>query len=117
MASRTRPGTCLLCRAAVKKKAVLAHTTACLQSSGWPTGLLPSVIIRIDDRDDPSYWLTVLARHGARLCDLDHLLRDVWMESGAEPRAFTIGKRAYPSAEKGMEIPLVNFLEQGSSFS
>ena len=101
----------------MKKKAALTHTTACLQSSGWPTGLLPSFIIRIDDRDDPSYWLTVLARHGARLSDLDHLLRDVWMESGTEPRAFTIEKRASPSAEKGMEIPLVNLLEQGSSFS
>ena len=117
MIPRKKPGTCLLCRAEVSKKAALQHTSSCLLSSGWPTGLSPSFIIRIDDRQKPSYWLTVLAKHSALASDLDHLLRDVWMGSGTENSTFTLQGTTYASTQNGMDIPLANLLEQGSSFT
>lgn len=117
MALRNRPGTCLLCRAVVSKKMALQHGENCLRSSGWPVGLFPSFIIRVEDRHDPTYWLIVLARHGALLSDLDCLIRDVWVECCDHLSCFTIGNKTYMNTNEEMDIPLADLITAGSLFS
>lgn len=114
MIPRKQPGTCLLCRKGMSKKVALMHGKNCLSSSGWPVGEVPSFIIRVEDRHNPSFWLMILARHDAQFSELDKLLRDVWMNSENEPSAFTIGKETYLESEEGLEIPLADHLKQGS---
>ncbi|KAF1073707.1 DUF6398 domain-containing protein [Methanogenium sp. MK-MG] len=118
MIPRKRPGTCLLCRTAVGKKGARRHLDDCLSSSGWPEGLSPSYIIRIDGRRDPSSWMFVLAKHDAQFSDLDHLLRDVWMGGDDEDEysSFIIGGVTYVDVETDKKIPLVNRIEEGQLF-
>lgn len=116
MRQRNRPGTCLLCRAAVSKKMGLRHSDSCLQSSGWPIGSSPSFIIRIEDRHDPTYWLMVLAKHDARLSDIDCLIRDVWVECCNHLSSFTIGNETYMDSDEEMNMPLATLIKKGSLF-
>ncbi|KUG21096.1 hypothetical protein ASZ90_009150 [hydrocarbon metagenome] len=112
-------GTCLLCRAPVTRRTVQRHAEGCLRSSGWPVGKKPSFLIRVQDRYNKSYWLVVLARHDARLSDLDCLIRDVWVECCGHLSAFTIGGETYTSGDDigdDMAVPLDRLLLPGSSF-
>ncbi|WP_165077197.1 DUF6398 domain-containing protein [Methanogenium sp. MK-MG] len=92
----------------MSKKAAMRHSEHCLRSSGWPTGPFPSFIIRVDDRHNPFYWLTVLARPDAQLSDLDQLLRDVWMGCTDHPSAFTVEKKDYMSTNNSMAVALTD---------
>lgn len=121
MAPKASPGTCLLCRAPVTKRRALKHGMACLQASGWPTGKKPSLLIVIQGRYNKDYWLVVLARHGARLKDLDRLIRDVWVECCDHLSSFKIGGVAYDSDDEysrnAMGVPLSHLVSPGSTFS
>ncbi|WP_165077879.1 DUF6398 domain-containing protein [Methanogenium sp. MK-MG] len=102
----------------MSKSAALRHVRNCLRSSGWPAGIYPSSVIRIQDRHNPACWLAVLARHNARLSDLDCLIRDVWTECCSHPGAFTtIGKETCMNTGDGMAAALTDLLRPGSSFT
>lgn len=121
MTSKVSPGTCLLCRAPVTKRKALKHGTECLQASGWPIGEEPSLLIMIQGRHHKEYWLVVLARHDARLGDLDQLIRDVWVECCEHLSSFRIGGATYDSdAERftnDMNVPLSHLIAPGSTFT
>ncbi|QYZ78888.1 hypothetical protein E2N92_05340 [Methanofollis formosanus] len=120
MKSRQARGTCLICKGGVTPRGVLRHSTTCLQSSGWPEGDKPSLLIKVRDLYDGTYWLLVLARRDALLDDLDRLLRDVWVECCGHLSAFTIDGRDYVSDEmlegESMEVPLSGLVAPGSTF-
>ena len=120
MTQKVSSGTCLLCRASVTKRSALKHGTACLQASDWPTGDEPSLLIMAQGRYQKKYWLVVLARHDARLGDLDQLIRDVWVECCGHLSAFRIGDDAYYSEPESytddMHIPLSHVVAPGSTF-
>ena len=120
MTQKVSSGTCLLCRASVTKRSALKHGTACLQASDWPTGDEPSLLIMAQGRYQKKYWLVVLARHDARLGDLDQLIRDVWVECCGHLCAFRIGDDAYYSEPESytddMHIPLSHVVAPGSTF-
>lgn len=88
MVSQNRPGTCLLCRKEVSKRAALRHARNCLRISKWPASIYPSSIIRVQDKHNPACWLLILARHDAQLSDLDCLIRDVWAGCCNHPGIF-----------------------------
>ena len=121
MTPKVSPGTCLLCRAPVTKQKALKHGMECLQASGWPTGKKPSLLIMIRGRDNKNYWLVVLARHDARLRDLDQLIRDVWVECCGHLSSFEIEGVIYESdaecSTDAMNAPLSHLVSPGSTFS
>jgi hypothetical protein len=121
MTPKVPPGTCLLCRAPVTKRKALKHAMECLQASGWPTGKKPSLLIMIQGLHKKSYWLVVLARHDARLGDLDQLIRDVWVECCGHLSSFEIDGVLYDSDDDmcstgAMEVPLSDLVSPGSTF-
>ena len=121
MTPKVSPGTCLLCRAPVTKRKALEHGMECLQALGWPTGKKPSLLIMIQGQDNKNYWLVVLARHDARLGDLDQLIRDVWVECCGHLSSFEIGGVIYESdaecSTDAMNVPLSHLLSPGSTFT
>jgi len=121
MTPQVSPGTCLLCRAPVTKRGALKHGMKCLQASGWPTGKKPSLLISIQGRYERNYWLVVLARHDARLGDLDRLIRDVWVECCGHLSSFLVGGVDYDSDDEcstdAMNVPLADLVSPGSTFS
>jgi hypothetical protein len=121
MVSKAPPGTCLLCKAPVTKRKVLKHSMECLQTSGWRAGKHPSFLIMIQGHYNKSYWLVVLARHDARLGDLDQLIRDVWVECCGHLSSFLIEEVIYESdaecSTDAMDVPLSHVLTRDSTFS
>ena len=116
MKPRKHPGTCLLCRETVGKKGAERHLEGCLASTGWPEGLSPSYIIRIDGRRDPSFWMFVLARCDAMFSDLDSLVTDVWMGEEDGSSTFTIQGTTYIDAETKKQVPLADRIREGQIF-
>ncbi|GAB7016321.1 hypothetical protein JCM10550A_16890 [Methanogenium cariaci] len=79
-------------------------------------GLLPSFIIRIEDRHNPAYWLTVLARQNTLLSDLECLIKDVWVKGGDHLSAFVVGNETYLNTDTEMAVPLADLIKTGSLF-
>lgn len=121
MTPKVSSGTCLICRAPVTKRKALKHGMECLQTAGWPTGKKPSLIIMIQGQYNKNYWLIVLARHDARLGDLDRLIRDMWVECCEHLSSFRIGGVMYDSDDEcstdAMAVPLTDLVAPGSMFS
>lgn len=79
MAKRSSFGVCELCGARMGKAAMGAHILKCLQ--GTTGGSRARVLlVRAQAAWTPMYWLDVAAKPGAKLADLDNLLRGVWLE-------------------------------------
>ena len=127
MPPRSSPGTCLLCKTGIGRIAMLRHTLACLKKSDWPESDEPSYIIRIEGFHSKLFWLLVLARHDAKLSDLDCLIRDVWVECCEHLSAFTIYGKRFSSysdyddfnedEESGLSVPLDEVIGPDSSFT
>ena len=121
MISKITLGTCLLCRVSVTKQEALKHGMECLQASGWPIGEEPSLLITIQGQQSKNYWLVVLARHDARLGDLELLIRDVWMEDCERMSSFLIEDVIYETDDEpssgAMDVPLTDIIAPGSKFT
>jgi len=122
MTPKVSTATCLVCRAPLTKRKALKHATECLQASGWPTEEKPSLLIMIEGLRKNKYWLVVLARHDARLGDLDRLIRDVWVECCGHLSSFEIEDVLYDSDDDvcstgAMEVPLSDIVSPGSTFT
>jgi hypothetical protein len=65
------------------------------------------------------YWMLILARHDATLSDLDHLIRDVWMEGGENQSTFTIKGAKFSSQSQtgaALSVPIRNVTTPDSTF-
>lgn len=120
MPPRGSQGSCLLCRKTITKREAALHVKDCLESSGWPRGQNPSLLIAVQGHRMGSYWLLLLARQDSTLAELDSLIRDVWVECCGHLSGFTIqGQRFTRSAEcseMDMKFPLSRVLSPGVPF-
>ena len=121
MPPRTSSGTCHLCKKSFKRTAISAHTIACLRTSGLPASDKPSYLIQIEGTDSKEFWMLVLARHDAKLFDLDLLIRDVWVECCDHLSEFTIAGQNFASEDNyhksGLSVPLNHLIRPGSTFT
>jgi hypothetical protein len=79
MSTRSSFGVCEQCGARVGKAAMGKHVRKCLEGT---TGgaRLPMMLLRAQAAGTPMFWLDIAAGSGAKLKDLDGLLRHVWLE-------------------------------------
>jgi len=121
MPPRTSPGTCLLCKKPFGRTAISKHLIACLRTSGLPVSEEPSYLLQVEWTDSNEFWMLVLARHDAKLSDLDLLIRDVWVECCDHLSDFTIAGQEFASEDyyhtSGLSVPLNHLIRPGSTFS
>lgn len=92
MARQSSFGVCAQCGARAGKAAMGRHLRACLGER--PGGARARVlIVRAQPPGAPMFWLDVAAGPGAKLKDLDGLLRRVWLECCGHLSEFYRGPR------------------------
>ena len=87
--SKTRSGVCLACGQVIAKLGIKLHLESCTKrQEKWtlrPTGRgkvrsTSLVLLYIEGRYNPEYWIRIEIPSDARLRDLDQFLRDFWLE-------------------------------------
>ena len=89
------PGTCLTCNEPVTKRTIATHLLKNHQDSAGDEQLL----ILVDTPYPSPYWLAIVANPDAFLFDLDHLLREVWVECCGHLSSFYINGMEYFTGE------------------
>ncbi|MBN1167848.1 MAG: hypothetical protein JXA44_12070 [Methanospirillaceae archaeon] len=109
------PGTCFICKKKVTGDTIEDHLPECIPSANWPHHKESGYLIRIMDRDNRRFWLILLASPDATLADLDHLIRDVWVECCDHLSSFSIGICSFSShrEDEGMNIYIRDVLLPG----
>jgi len=113
-------GTCLICTTRVERTSIIAHSLECLRTSLCPESDTLSCIILVEGMYAKEYWMLILARHDATLSDLDHLIRDVWMEGRENQSTFTIKGAKFSSQSQtgaALSIPIRSVTTPDSTFS
>lgn len=122
-------GECRLCCKPYSKSGMTRHIQACLKKreasevkSQKPTSA-DFYHIRVQGYGLPGcwYWMHLQVRTDATLRDLDHFLRDTWLECCGHLSAFTINGKEYVSnpmkgGTKGMKTPLRRVISPGAEF-
>ena len=109
MTRRTSQGTCGFCNATFNKAAMSRHLASCKQRNvesetspakrkSQKTKILHLVV---EGRYSPEYWMHLSAPAHATLADLDHFLRDIWLECCGHLSAFTIEGTIYSQSPMG----------------
>jgi hypothetical protein len=125
-------GRCRLCKAILSKATMARHLRVCREKHA-PSSL-PG---RLKDREvsvfhvmaegsyAPEYWMHFEVPAAASLADVDHFLRETWLECCGHLSAFTIHGKEYLSDtddgyddENGedMDLPIGAVLERGNKF-
>ncbi len=109
-------GTCQTCRDKLPKASVTKHLPNC---SKRETGLEPGLHVVVEGRGAPEYWLHFGATAKATLRDLDHVLRQTWLECCGHMSAFTIAGERYSSGgdNRSMSVKLGQVLQSGLRFN
>lgn len=85
-------GTCEVCGSRKSKAAMVAHLKECLPSRPLARGVVSQVILlRVQARDIPIFWLDIAVKQQARLKDVDRFLRSIWLECCGHMSAFHAG--------------------------
>lgn len=92
MARQSSFGACVLCGARAGKAAMGRHVRACLGERSGSAGSR-TLLVRVQPPGAPMFWLDVAAGPGAKLQDLDGLLRRVWLECCGHLSEFYRGPR------------------------
>lgn len=120
MTTATSRGTCLICERDIPKNRMTHHVAECARDE---TGGEPWFHLVIQGRYAPEYWLHVRAHPRATLRDLDHFLRDIWLECCGHMSEFVIEGLCYVSdrvdeiESRGMTDRLTNVLQPGTKFT
>ena len=93
MARKSSFGSCELCGVRKGKAAMTAHLRQCLPAAAKGRSAEPMVLLRVQSRHSPDFWLHVLAGKEATLRQLDGLLRNVWLECCGHLSEFYDGGR------------------------
>ena len=123
-------GKCGYCGGSFDKVAMKKHLELCVKREIAPEKLSGTTrsrkketfLIEVEGAYHPDYWMYLEANTDATLEDLDHVLRDTWLECCGHMSAFTIQKTRYiagsgidsmwvdidfkPSEERDMNIAL-----------
>lgn len=93
MTRRSSFGVCELCGTRKGKAAMVAHLRKCvaewLPGRGTPSSQV--LLLRAQASGAPMYWLDLAAAPGAKLQDVDELLRQVWLECCGHLSEFSSG--------------------------
>jgi hypothetical protein len=98
MAAATTSGECLLCHKKFGKTPMGRHLLKCVagqdaaQGPGEGGDRQRLILLRVEGRYAPDYWLYVEAPASARCEDLDSFLRDIWLECCDHLSAFRYKK-------------------------
>jgi len=114
------PGTCLICTTRVERTSIIAHSLECLRTSLCPESDKLSCIILVEGMYAKEYWMLILARHDATLSDLDHLIRDVWMEGNDNQSTFAMKGAKFSSQSQtgaSLSVPINSVTAPGTTFS
>jgi len=116
MATSKSTGTCQACKEQLPKAGVTKHLARC---SKRETGLEPGLHVVAEGRGAPEYWLHFGATAKATLRDLDHVLRQTWLECCGHMSAFTIAAERYSSGgdDRSMSVKLGQVLQSGLRFN
>jgi hypothetical protein len=129
MTKRTH-GQCNVCNDTFSKAGMTRHLQSCREGevvSKEPSGnrgLQKTRLLHllIEGQGLPDYWMHVEAPADVTLEDLDHFLRDTWLECCGHLSAFTIGDTTYLSHpgeefdDEGMDVALGDILRPGMEF-
>lgn len=109
-------GTCQACRENLPKASATKHLPAC---SKRETGLDPGLHVVAEGRGAPEYWLHLGTTSKATLRDLDHVLRQTWLECCGHLSAFTIGGERYSTGgdDRSIGIKLSQVVQPGLKFT
>ncbi|MEN8262185.1 MAG: hypothetical protein ABFR82_01845 [Nitrospirota bacterium] len=131
MGKKQSKGACLLCNSMFGKAGMTKHLQSCIQknvisekASGErkPEQDKKFFHILVEGYNYPEYWIHLKALTNAKLKDLDHFLRDIWLECCGHLSAFEIQGTRYTSSpmaeynEKGMNKKLGDILGQDIKF-
>lgn len=122
-------GKCTFCDTTFSKAAMTKHLQSCKQRKvpGTPSGsqrLQRTKILHliVEGRYLLEYWMHLEAPATVTLADLDHFLREAWLECCGHLSAFTIEGQtyaSYPSEEfddESMDVALGDVLSPGMKF-
>jgi hypothetical protein len=115
-------GQCAFCKTAVDKQAVIRHLQSCNKMPAKDSNLKIYSLILVEGGYDPVYWLYVAVDPKAMLKQLDHFLREIWLECCGHMSAFKIEgeKYSFPSMPeleaKGMTKSIGSLLASGIKF-
>ena len=82
---------------------MLRHLKSCLAKRLPPPGAKaqPILHLRIEGSDAPQYWLHVELRHTESFAELDHFLREIWLECCGHLSSFAVLGRFPVSVKPG----------------
>ena len=124
-------GRCNLCGGTFSKAGMTRHVGSCIRkkacsrAQGTVCGGAHKVRLyhlRVEGYGLPEYWMHLQVRADAMLEELDHFLRDIWLECCGHLSAFTIRGDRYASDpiedlyEEGLEVPMGEALSPGVRF-
>lgn len=90
------PGTCALCKTALKKTSAAKHLATCLAKTAGDTAY---VIVKAEGEGIAGdYWLLAAAPADCTLKDLDSFLRRTWLECCGHMSAFRSGRMSVPKS-------------------
>jgi len=118
---RISQGECSLCHATFNKAAMTRHLASCKERAtvsetpvGKPRPKKAKIYhLVVEGRYLPEYWLHLEAPADATLGDLDHFLRNIWLECCAHLSAFTIEGMRYTSSPEPSFFAFDDFEEEG----
>lgn len=115
-------GVCRSCDGVFGRSGMTAHLKACPKRTAEQDTGGRGNCFHLFINGGPDYWLHVEIAGDAALSDLDHFLRDIWLECCGHISGFTIEKTRYSShpmkdwEEKGMSAGLHRILRPGMKF-
>jgi hypothetical protein len=134
MARITSTGKCALCGALLSKSVMTRHLASCQREHPPTAGGKPAktVLLQVEGRDSPDYWMYLELRATAELQDLDQFLRGIWLECCGHLSAFTIDGVEYtlktgqvdsmwmmfrkPKPSRSMNVQIREVLRPGTKF-
>jgi len=100
-------GTCALCKSTFGKSAMTKHLQSCMGKSQidekfmkGPSSLLKFFHLIVEGRYLLEYWMHLKVSNHARFEDLDHFLREIWLECCGHMSAFSIGREEVKKSQK-----------------
>lgn len=92
-------GTCALCKSTFGKSAMTRHLQSCMGKSQMDekftkdsSSFLKFFHLFVEGHHLPEYWMHLKVSSHERFEDLDHFLREIWLECCGHMSAFRIGR-------------------------
>ncbi|MBM7845630.1 hypothetical protein [Herpetosiphon giganteus] len=118
---RPNPGICAWCGGVTTPARVIAHLAGCapyqaaIAAADQRTSTRDTIYhLRAQDAHTPFFWLDLAVTGTARLHDLDHYLRAIWLECCEHLSQFSHGRRG---AELAFEHPIHTVFQPGSTLT